>query len=181
MNKHILSLEIPETLNAKILRIADTSVYSDILEVACPTLQILTPGATDAVSMEITTGGEKIITACDLGLQLTDCETTLTELPDGIYSIRYSVAPNDKVYVEYSHLRMSKAIKLYYDIYCSINLSGCEPLKEEKDKLHTLRLYKSMLEGAKAKVEFCHNPDEGIAIYNYVYSKLQKISCTYCS
>ena len=181
MNKHILSLDIPETLNTKILRIADTSVYSDVLEVACPTLQILTPGATDAVSMDVTAGGEKIITTCDLGLQLTDCDTTLTDLPDGIYSIRYSVAPNDKVYVEYSHLRMATALKLYYNIYCSITLSGCEPLKAEKDKLHLLRLYRSMLDGAKAKVEYCHNPDEGIAIYNYVYAKLQKISCTYCS
>ena len=180
MNKHVLSLDVPETLNTKILRIVDTSVYSSVLEVACPILQILTPGAVDAISINTSAGGEKIITACNLELQLTECDTTLTELPDGIYSIRYSVAPNDKVYVEYIHLRMSKALKLYYDIYCSINLSGCEPLKDEKDKLYTLRLYRSMLDGAKAKVEYCHNPDEGIAIYNYVYSKLQKLSCTYC-
>lgn len=180
MNKHVLSLDVPETLNTKILRIADTSIYSSVLEVACPILQILTPGAVDAISITTVAGGEKIITACDLELQLTDCDTTLTELPDGIYSIRYSVAPNDKVYVEYSHLRMSKALKLYYDIFCSVTLSGCEPLKDEKDKLSTLRLYRAMLDGAKAKVEYCHTPDEGIAIYNYVYSKLQKLSCTYC-
>lgn len=180
MNKHVLSLDVPETLNTKILRIVDTSIYSSVLEVACPILQILTPGAVDAISITTVAGGEKIITACDLELQLTDCDTTLTDLPDGIYSIRYSVAPNDKVYVEYSHLRMSNALKLYYDIFCSVNLSGCEPLKDEKDKLSTLRLYRAMLDGAKAKVEYCHTPDEGIAIYNYVYSKLQKLSCTYC-
>lgn len=181
MNKHILSLDIPETLNTQILRVTDTSVYSDELAVACPTLQVLTPGAAEEVTLDFNTNVENIFTACTLELQLTDCDTVLTDLPDGVYTLRYSVAPNDKVFVEYVHLRMTKALKLYYDILCNINLSGCEPLKEQKDKLNTLRLYKTMLDGAKAKVEFCHNVEVGVAIYNYVYSKLQKLSCTYCS
>ena len=181
MNKHILSLDIPETLNTKILRVTDTSVYASDLTVACPKLQVLTPGSIEEVTLDFNTNVENILTACDLGLQLTDCNTTLTDLPDGVYTIRYSVAPNDKVFVEYVHLRMSAALKLYYEILCTINLSGCEPLKEQKDKLNTLRLYKTMLDGAKAKVEYCHNVEVGVAIYNYVYSKLQKLSCTYCN
>lgn len=181
MNKHILSLDIPETLNTQILRVIDTSVYSDELAVACPTLQVLTPGAAEEVTLDFNTNAENIFTACTLQLQLTDCDTVLTDLPDGAYTLRYSVAPNDKVFVEYVHLRMTKALKLYYEILCNINLSGCEPLKEQKDKLNTLRLYKTMLDGAKAKVEYCHNVEVGVAIYNYVYSKLQKLSCTYCS
>lgn len=181
MNKHILSLDIPETLNTQILRVTDTSVYSDELAVACPTLQVLTPGAAEEVTLDFNTNAENIFTACTLQLQLTDCDTVLTDLPDGAYTLRYSVAPNDKVFVEYVHLRMTKALKLYYEILCNINLSGCEPLKEQKDKLNTLRLYKTMLDGAKAKVEYCHNVEVGVAIYNYVYSKLQKLSCTYCS
>lgn len=181
MNKHILSLDIPETLNTQILRVTDTSVYSDELAVACPTLQVLTPGAAEEVTLDFNTNAENIFTACTLQLQLTDCDTVLTDLPDGAYILRYSVAPNDKVFVEYVHLRMTKALKLYYEILYNINLSGCEPLKEQKDKLNTLRLYKTMLDGAKAKVEYCHNVEVGVAIYNYVYSKLQKLSCTYCS
>ena len=63
-NKHILSLDIPDTLNINVLRVVDTSVYSTDLAVACPTLQILVPGYTDPVQVTMVTGGETIITAC---------------------------------------------------------------------------------------------------------------------
>lgn len=180
-NKHILSLDIPDTLNINVLRVVDTSVYSTDLAVACPTLQILVPGYTDPVQVTMVTGGETIITACSLGIQSTNCGTLQSELPDGIYVIRYSVAPNDKVYVEYNYLRVTAAMNKYYNIFCNINLSGCEPLSPEKEKLNKLRLLRSMLDGAKAKVEYCHNADQGMAIYNYASKQLDKLSCTYCN
>lgn len=180
-NKHILSLDIPDTLNKQILRVVDTSVYSDTLPVECPRLQVLTPGATEDVTLEVTAGADIILTACSLGLQTSNCDTLLSDLPDGVYAIRYSVSPNDKVYVEYNHMRITAALKTYYDILCSINLSGCEPTKEQKDRLHELRLWKTMLEAAKSKVEYCHKIDEGTAMYNYALSRLQKLSCTYCN
>jgi hypothetical protein len=112
-NKHILSLDIPDTLNLSVLRVVDTSTYSTELAVACPTLQVLVPGFTDPVSVTMVQGGETLITACTLGIQTTNCDTTLTSLPDGIYVIRYSVAPNDKVFVEYNYLRITAAVNKY--------------------------------------------------------------------
>lgn len=179
-NKHILSLDIPDTLNANVLRVVDTSIYSPELAVACPTLQILVPGFTEPVTATMVQGGETLLSSCSLGIQVTNCDSVLTALPDGIYVIRYSVAPNDKVFVEYNYLRITAAMNKYYNIYCSVNLSGCEPLQPEKDKLNKLRILRSMLDGAKAKIEFCHNNDQGMAIYNYAVAQLDKLSCTYC-
>jgi len=180
-NKHILSLDIPDTLNLNVLRVVDTSVYSTELAVACPTLQILVPGFTEPVTVTMVQGGETLLTACSLNIQLTDCTTQQSSLPDGIYVIRYSVAPNDKVFVEYNYLRITSAMNKYYKIFCDVNLSGCEPLQPERDKLNRLRLLRSMLDGAKAKIEFCHNADQGMAIYNYALAQLDKLSCTYCN
>lgn len=180
-NKHILSLDIPDTLNLNVLRIVDTSIYSPDLAVACPTLQILVPGYTDPVTLTVTEGTETLVTACMLGIQSTNCDTVPVALSDGIYVIRYSVAPNDKVFVEYNYLRITAAVNKYYNIFCNVNLSGCEPLPPEKEKLTKLRLLRTMLDGAKAKVEFCHNADQGMAIYNYALAQLDKLSCTYCN
>lgn len=179
-NKHILSLDIPETLNVNIMRVVDTSVYSEILNTACGKLQILVPGYTEAVTLNLTPGYDLIISACTLGIQSSDCNTKQVPLPDGVYTIRYSVAPNDKVFVEYNYLRIAKAMSTYYSLLCDINLSGCEPLAPEKERLNKLRLLRTMLDGAKAKVEYCHKTDQGMAIYNYVVTQLDKLACKYC-
>ena len=34
-----------------------------------------------------------------------------------------------------------------------------------------------MLQAAKARVEYCHNPSEGMAMYTYVISRLRKLAC----
>jgi len=179
--KHILSLDIPETLNTKIFRVVDTSTYSTDLGITCNRLQILLPGYLEEVILEILPNSENVFNACTLHLQDTNCDTALSELPDGIYTIRYSVAPNDKVWIEYNYLRIAQTLNTYYNILCSINLTGAEPLATEKEKLNKLRMLKMMLEGAKAKVEFCNNPEQGQLIFNYAKKQIDKLNCTYCN
>jgi hypothetical protein len=179
--KHILSLDIPETLNTKIFRVVDTSTYSTNLGITCNRLQILLPGYLEEVILEILPNSENVFNACTLHLQDTNCDTALSELPDGIYTIRYSVAPNDKVWIEYNYLRIAQTLNTYYNILCSINLTGAEPLATEKEKLNKLRMLKMMLEGAKAKVEFCNNPEQGQLIFNYAKKQIDKLNCTYCN
>jgi len=86
--KHILSLDIPETLNAKIFRVVDTSTYSTELGITCNRLQILLPGYLEEVVLEILPNSENVFNACTLHLQDTNCDTALSELPDGIYTLR---------------------------------------------------------------------------------------------
>jgi hypothetical protein len=179
--KHILSLDIPETLNTKIFRVVDTSTYSTDLGITCNRLQILLPGYLEEVILEILPNSENVFNACTLHLQDTNCDAALSELPDGIYTVRYSVAPNDKVWIEYNYLRISQTLNTYYNILCSINLTGAEPLATEKEKLNKLRMLKMMLEGAKAKVEFCNNPEQGQLIFNYAKKQIDKLNCTYCN
>jgi len=179
--KHILSLDIPETLNAKIFRVVDTSTYSTTLGITCNRLQILLPGYLEEVTLEILPNSQNVFNACTLHLQDTNCNTALSELPDGIYTLRYSVAPNDKVWIEYNYLRIAQTLNTYYNILCSINLTGAEPLATEKEKLNKLRMLKMMLEGAKAKVEFCNNPQQGQLIFNYAKKQIDKLNCTYCN
>ena len=76
-------------------------------------------------------------------------------LPDGVYVIKYSVAPNEYVYVEYNHLRITNALIKYNELLCELDVAACNPLQEVQDKLQELRLIRMLLDAAKAKVEFC--------------------------
>ncbi len=180
MAHHILSLEIPTVLNTCIMSILDTSVYSSSIPVTCPTLNVTVPGFNYSTQLDVVPGDNTILTACDLQLQSVGCGDTLNELPDGIYVIKYSVSPNDLVFVEYNHLRISKALNIYNNILCNLDLAACEPPEKIKQKLEKLQMAKMYLDAAKAKVEFCHEPNHGMSLYNYAVKLMKKIECKNC-
>lgn len=180
MANHVLSLEAPDTLNECILRVIDTSVYAASVPIVCPTLNVTVPGFNHSVQMEVQANFILNLTACDLQLQTTDCGTSFLNLPDGIYVLRYSLSPNDVVFVEYNHLRITAALKKYEKILCNLQVGACEPDPETRHKLHHLRDIKDMLDAAKAKAEFCHDPKQAMLIYQYALFQLSKITCRHC-
>jgi hypothetical protein len=183
MAQHKLSVEAPDTLNTFILRLVDTSIYDSNMAVDCPILEITLPGFTHPVQFttpDITTGFIKNFTACDLEIQTANCATQYNDIPDGIYVIKYSVSPNDVVYVEYNHLRITKALVRYQEILCDIDVAACDPTDEIRKKLDSLALIKSYLEAAKAKVETCHEPQKGMELFSYAKKLLDKFECKSC-
>lgn len=177
---HKLSLEIPTVLNTCILKVFDTSVYTDLLPVTCSFLEITSPGFNSPENIEFVPGSNPVITACMLGLQTTNCDTEVYSIPDGIYIIKYSISPNETVYVEYNHLRITKALTRYTSILCDLELAACEPSEKVKKKLDKLIEIKSYLDAAKAKVEYCHEPAKGMILYNYAIKLLDKLECKTC-
>ena len=186
MAQHVLSLEAPDTMNKCILRLVDTSVYNTDIPVKCPMLWVTVPGFkysvqfTETSGVSINPGFILNLTACDLEIQSNNCGTTYSDLPDGIYSIKYSVSPNEHVYVEYNHLRITKALHKYQAILCDLDLAACDPPTSVKDKLNQLRLIKMYLDAAKAQVEYCLHAQKGMELYNYAMKLLDKMNCSTC-
>ena len=180
MANHVLSLEVPTVMNPCILTVMDTSVYTDLIPVVCETLNITVPGFQYSVQLDVSAGFIMNITACDLNLQTENCGTEYVDIPDGIYIIKYSVSPNDVVYVEYNHMRITKALNRYYNILCRLDMADCDPPFKIKQKLEQLNLIKMYLEAAKSKVEFCHEPQKGMTLYNYALKLLNKMDCINC-
>jgi hypothetical protein len=179
-SKHQLSLEVPDTNNCSVFRIFDTSIYTPDLEVTCPRLEITSPGFNEPVVIEIAvdpsvTPFNYILNGCTLGLQSQDCGTHNDRLPDGIYSIRYSVSPNDKVYVEYQYLRVCQTVNKYFNQLCRLELAACEPEGQVKAILNELRMIKSFIDAAKAKVEECGRPNEGMELLVYAQRRLHQL------
>jgi hypothetical protein len=180
MAQHTLSLEVPTVFNPCILSILDTSIYTDLIPVTCPTLNVTVPGFNYSTQLTITPGNNTILTACDLQLQTVNCGSTFSDIPDGIYVIKYSVSPNDLVFVEYNHLRITKALNTYNTILCNLDLAACEPSATIKKKLEKLKMAKMYLDAAKAKVEYCHEPAKGMSLYNYAIKLMKNIECKNC-
>jgi hypothetical protein len=185
MANHILSLEVPTVMNACILTVFDTSIYSEAIPVVCETLNITLPGFSYSVQLDVDacagcSGFLENISACDLGVQTVNCGTTCADLPDGVYIIKYSVSPNDVVYVEYNHMRITQALNRYYNILCRVDVADCDPPAKVKQKLEMLRMIKMYLDAAKSKVEFCHEPQKGMSLYNYALKLLKKMDCVNC-
>ena len=189
MANHVLSLEVPQVMNECILKILDTSAYQTLdpnIPIVCPTLNVTVPGFGYSNQIEGTAmtnfvnTGHITLTACDLQLQNSGCGTIYNNLPDGIYIIKYSVSPNDTIYVEYNHMRITHALNKYYKILCDVDVAACDPPYIIKNELEALRLIFMYLQASKSKVEFCHEPQKGMSLYNYALKLLNKLSCTNC-
>jgi hypothetical protein len=179
MAHHLLSLEIPDILNECIFRVYDTSIYEPLIPKDCPTLEITPPGFVNpAVITTLAPNFTANITACDMGIQTANCSNYHNNLSDGVYIVRWSIAPNDKVFVEYNHLRISHALNKYNEALCCIQRSfGCDPSPEILKKIQQAQLIRTYLDAAKAEVEYCHHPKDGMTTYRYAMDLLQKLLC----
>lgn len=174
MSKHFLSLTIPSTYNPKVINVIDESIYADDIPVSCGKLEIYPPGYNTPAVIDTLQGFNLRIGACLLGIQTTNCGHIQYDLSDGIYIIRYSVAPNEKVFVEYNYLRITSILNAYYQLLSQTMLSPCQPEEKTVNDLEELHLIKCYIDVAKAKVEVDHEPQDGLDLLVYARRRLEK-------
>ncbi len=184
-NRHHLSLDILDTATPSVLRLSDTSAYTQLLPIDCPQLEITPPGFIHPtfVTSLLSHGFLRTITARDLGMQVT-VDDDPRYLPDGVWKISYAVAPVDYTRVTYLHLRTTQTLNRYYTILGRLGLDiDCTLSSEQEGKLRELRKLFSLLQAAKAQVEYCHAPVKGQQILSYVEQQLTRFehpSCWIC-
>ena len=177
-NKHILSLELSPVSNCEVLCIKDTSQYTSDLSIDCPELLITSPGFNSPALIKVQSGFDLCLSSCALGVQQSNCGSHRSNICDGVYIIRYSVSPNDKVYVEYNHLRVCNILSSYHQILCDIDMKPCEPDSERSELISELAYIKTLIDAAVAKVEYCQDATAGMELYNYAKRRLGKIDCS---
>jgi len=177
--KHHLALEIVDTACDHVLPIIDISTYASMLPVECSRLDITLPGFYQPVYLDVEPHFNEAITAVRLGMQNED-NNGLATLPDGIYTIRYSVAPNDYVFVEYKFLRTTLITNEYYREVCKIQLAECEPSREVIQKMKDLRYIKMLIDAAKAKANYCDACVSSIDMLQYAQRLLKEYQLGKC-
>lgn len=184
MARHQLFLDFPETTNESIFRIKDISIYNSSIPVSCMTLEITPPGyTTPTVITGLSQNFEVYYTACDLGvLPVGSCDTTCPDLTEGIYHIRFSVSPNDKVWVEYNVLRTVSTRNKWYHTLCWINDRPCTPTNDQLVLIRELQLIENQIDSAEGFVEDLHDYETGMEMFRLARRKLFDISrgCHFC-
>ena len=178
MGRHILSLNIPDVTNEGIFLIDDTSIYDSSVPISCLNLQILPPGASIPSTIEPSSSGFRLVlNACSMGIMSpVSCTDSCPGLPDGIYNIRYSVAPNDKLWVEYKVFRITHALNMWNNLLCRVNLAPCLPSKEVEYQLKELDIIHDYLVSAKVTCEDEHVYDDAVNQYRYAISLMNKFA-----
>lgn len=188
MGQHILQLNFPESSNEGIFLIDDISIYDGMasgisgttvpfLPVNCANIQITPPGCITPTSLSVIQGFRLVLNACLLGmLPVNNCVSNCPCINDGMYNVRYSISPNDKVYVEYKVLRIVEAMNRYHKTLCGIGLQPCLPDKEIQYQVQQLDLIYNMLISAKHTVEDLHQFSNGMNLYKFAVELLSKFN-----
>ena len=169
-----LGLQVIETGDPKTLRIVDTSVYSEGIDVSCEQLHITPPGFTYPAGFEVDKGFNSLFNSHNLGL--TNPNNDITNLPEGVYILRYSINPNERLWVEYYYLRNTAQVLRYNKLLCALSLQPCDTIDKDLEMnlkaVYTAKIY---IDAAKAMVEYCNAPKKGIELYEYADKLLKKL------
>ena len=162
-----------QLLNPNLLVVKDASYYNPDIEVTNAYLEILPPGFRENLLIEVDPRFIEILDSNSLNLTSPCKDNSLSELPDGLWTIRYSICPNDKLYVEYTFLRNTKQLIEFQKLYCALN--HCSSLELE-NKLKELEVINSYIKAAEYKAE-CGQYKQALELYDYANKLIKKDDC----
>lgn len=162
-----LSLDIQDTSNPKTFRVVDHSEYNDRINIKEAYLSIIPPGFDQMKSFKVKPGFSEVFNASILGILPAKTFKQLTDLPDGLYQISFSVPPTDKLLVEYSYFRINKLLQKYFNHLCKVYENKRNfPIAEFAEKKQELIWIKILIDSSKYAAEDLHDTHLAIQFYN---------------
>jgi hypothetical protein len=120
----ILNFTVVDMHNPLIIGIADISFYPSGFTVTNPTLEI-TPPSFAKVVKPYTAGEINVFTSNDLNITCVGTVAQLTDLPDGIWTIRQSISPAIQWNVEKSFIRTEILQQKFGRAFLKADLMDC--------------------------------------------------------
>lgn len=158
--------EIPSN-DCKFLRIADNSYYNPNVTIENPILEITVPGFDCAAILTVSPGFNQLLNSSTLKIAGSTAFGSLLVLPDGPYYIRYSIKPNDKLFVNYTLFRVCQITQRYLKAVCSLFDGQCEISKADFEKKRKDLIWiKELIDASKAMAEECGEATKAIELYN---------------
>jgi len=155
--------------------ITDRSHYNPNLPVTCGTLEIKVPGAKHSVFFNVLPNFSTSYNASSLRIQIATSHDTLIPLPDGPYYIKYSINPNEQLYVEYVFYNVAMLKSKYFEKVCGFFENKCDyTIKQQNEKIEELWQISNNLDLIKIAAEECNNVQEATLLYNKTYELINK-------
>lgn len=139
----------------------DDSTYDNIRPDS-PMLEVGFPSISKPYAMAIIPGEINIV-----GTKIICYSTDNIEFPDGLYSLKYSVEPNEKKFVEKRYMRFTKAKEKLKELLLDKNIS-----QETINKYYKLDL---MMQSSEALVET--DKEAALDLFNMAQKEINKLSC----
>lgn len=175
----ILGLSLANINDPSVLSIADISQYSTVPNANTVNMQITAPGA-PTTAVTFTPGAVNVYRCGDLGIVcgLTDC----CPLPDGVYSVIYSVpvtvGSTVRETISRNFLRVDDIRCKWKKAFLKIDMScPCEGKEQDqyKDELRRIEL---LINGAVATANNC-DIKGAFALYKKADNMLDLLSCKF--
>lgn len=157
-------LVIP-TYNTETLGIADQSIYPDSPPVQSPTVQIDVPGF-GISTLPFTPNDFNVFNSGSFGL--TDPGEPINDLPDGLYTITYSVSPAYLNYVTKSIYRVDHLQEKFNEAFMKLDMMECDKAIKTQSKVELFSIY-FLIQGAIAAANECATD-----VANKLYSQARK-------
>lgn len=148
-----LDLGILDTHSLDSIAIVDTSLYPPNWNIVSPTIEIIPPGY-DVQTIVFTPSSLQLYKSSMLGITCEWCPNS--DLPDGIWKIKYSIYPGYKYYVEKTIVRTDKLQAKLDRLYLQMDFTQCDEAIKREDRL-TLDTVQFFINGAIAAGNQCVN------------------------
>ena len=171
MKKIHIDFQIYDSEDPKQIIVLDTSIWSYI-EDKPSIIEILTPGEKDAVVYPYTKNGFNILNSINLGLNCSDCNQNLLDLPDGVYEITIKGSP-DSFYKKRCYLRTT-IIQSKLDDLLINEYSNCKNCNENNEDISRILRYNDLIAVADAFVRkgfICEAQDIIFKIQKFLKTK----------
>lgn len=147
-----LDFLVINTYNTKTLGIADISVYNtNPPNVSAPTMEITVPGYPSPVAIPFNPASFNVYNSIILGLSPFPVQDPL---PDGVYNMKYSVAPAASNYVEKNIMRTEVIQEKFDSAFMKLDMMECDSAIRTQAKV-TLNSIWYLIQGSIAAANNC--------------------------
>ncbi len=107
-----------------------------------------------------------------------DCEELLITLPGYSVPVLIKVDNGFDMCLTACTLALQKTdCGTYYEVLCDLDVQACQPDSEKQQLLAEMAYIKTLIDAAVSNVEYCQSSAQGMQLYNYAKTRLNKISC----
>jgi hypothetical protein len=161
-----LNILVVPTYNTMTLGVADASTYPASPPVSSPTINIDIPGFGEAV-LPFSINDFNIFNSTNLGI--TSISDPPTPIPDGLYTLTYSVAPAYENYVTKNIMRVEVLQEKFDEAFMKLDLMECDLAVKKQQKVELNSIY-YLIQGSIAAANNC-----AIDTANKLYAQASKL------
>lgn len=171
-----LDFLVVPTYNTYTLGIADASTYPLAPPVSAPTIELEVPGF-GLVSLPFSINDFNIYTSTSLGI--TPVGDPQVPIPDGVYYIKYSVAPAYQNFVQKTIMRVDQLQEKFDSAFMKLDMMQCDAAIRKQQMVDLNSIY-YFIQGSIAAANNCA-VDTANKLYNQANKMLNQFIANKCN